>query len=64
MSYSPVSANALMKLSVLEIPLDKELTVNCLIKTCMKLKELILAAMVLCGLIRVAHPPWFAVVPV
>ena len=34
------------KLSMLEIPLDKELTANCLVETCMKLEELILAVMV------------------
>ena len=41
------------KLSVLEIPLDKELTASCLVETCTKLEELILAAMVECGLNRV-----------
>ena len=35
------------KLSVLEIPVDKELTANCLVETHTKLRELILAAMVL-----------------
>ena len=34
------------KLSVLEIPLDKELTANCLVETRTKLEELISAAMV------------------
>ena len=34
------------KLSVLEIPLDKELTANCLVETRTKLEELIPAAMV------------------
>ena len=37
----------LWKLSVLEIPLDKELTAECRIETCAKLGELILAVMVL-----------------
>ena len=48
------------KLSVLEIPLDKELTANCLVETCTKLKELILAAMVkyMYGLNRVQLPLW------
>ena len=57
-SLSPVSANALMKLSVLEIPLDKELTANCLIETRTKLEELIPAAMVKYGLNRVQLPLW------
>ena len=41
-SSSPVSTKwmLLWKLSVLEIPLDKELTANCLVETCMKLEEL------------------------
>ena len=34
------------KLSVLEIPLDKELTANCLVETRTKLKEPILAVKV------------------
>ena len=38
------------KLSVLEIPLEKELTANCLVETRTKLKELIPAAMVKYGL--------------
>ena len=37
------------KLSVLEIPLDKELTANCLVETRTKLEELIPAAMVKYG---------------
>ena len=40
---------------VLEIPLDKELTANCLVETRMKLEELILAVMVDYGLNRVQH---------
>ena len=40
---------------MLEIPLDTEITVNCLSETHMKVEELILAAMVLCGLIREPH---------
>ena len=36
----------LWKFSVFKIPLDKELTGNCLIETSMKLRELILAVMV------------------
>ena len=47
-SSSPISTNALMKFEVLEIPLDKELTANCLVETHTKLEELILAVMVLC----------------
>ena len=35
-----------LKLSVLEVSLDKELTAKCLKETCKKLKELITAAMV------------------
>ena len=46
------------KLSVFEIPLDKELTAICLIETRMKLEELILAAMVRYGLNRVQLPLW------
>ena len=46
------------KLSVLEIPLDKELTSNCLIETHTKLEELILAAMVKYGMNRVRLPLW------
>ena len=45
------------KLSVLEIPLDKELTANCLVETRTKL-ELIQAAMVEYGLNRVQLPLW------
>ena len=55
-SSIPVSTNALVELNVLEIPLDKELTINCLVETHAKLRELILAEMVLCGLIRVPCP--------
>ena len=44
------------KLSVLEIPLDKELTANCLVETRTKLEELIPAAMVEYGLNRVQLP--------
>ena len=46
------------KLSMLEIPLDKELTANCLVETCTKQEELILAAMVEYGLNRVQLPLW------
>ena len=46
------------KLSVLEIPLDKELTANCLVETRTKLQELILAVMVNFGLNRVQLPLW------
>ena len=38
-SSSPVSTNALVKMSVIEIPLDKELTVNCLAETHKKFVE-------------------------
>ena len=44
------------KLSVLEIPLEKELTANCLVETRTKLEELIPAAMVEYGLNRVQFP--------
>jgi hypothetical protein len=46
------------KLSVLDIPVDiKELTANCVVETCTKLRELILVAMVLkCGVIKVQRP--------
>ena len=44
-SLSPVSINALVKMS--EISLDKELAVNSLVETCTKLGKLILAVMVL-----------------
>ena len=43
----------LWQLGVLKIILDKELAVNCLIEIHTKLRELILAAIALCGLIRV-----------
>ena len=46
------------KLSVFEIPLDKELTANCFVETRMKLKELIPTAMVEYGLTRVQLPLW------
>ena len=49
------------KLSMLEIPLDKELPPNCLIETCTKLEELIPArpaAMVKYGFKRVQLPLW------
>ena len=46
------------KLSVLEIPLDKELTANCLVETRTKLEELTSAAMVKYGLNRVQLPLW------
>ena len=47
-SWSPVSSLLMLswKLSVLEIPLDKELTANCLEETRTKLEELIPAAIV------------------
>ena len=48
----------LWKFSVLEIPVDKELTANCLIETGTKPEELILAAMVKYGLNRVQLPFW------
>ena len=53
----------LWKLSVLRIPLDKELTANCLVETRTKLKELIPAAMVKYGLNRVLAPLVVAAVP-
>ena len=40
-SSSPVSTNALVKLMLLEITLDKELTANCLVETRTKLEELV-----------------------
>ena len=43
---------------MLEIPLDKELTANCLVETFMKLEELIPAAMVDYGMIRVQFALW------
>ena len=46
------------KQSVLEIPLDKELTANCLVETRTKLEELIPASMVEYGLNRVQVPLW------
>ena len=46
------------KLSVLKIPLDKELTANCLVETRTKLEELIPAVMVNYGLNRVQLPLW------
>ena len=46
------------KLSVLEIPLDKELTAKCLVGTRTKLEELIPAAMVKYALNRVQLPLW------
>ena len=48
----------LLKVSVLEIPLEKELTANCLVETCTKLEELIKAAIVKYGLYRVQLPLW------
>ena len=53
---SPARSNALVKLSVLEIPLDRELTANCLVETRTKLEELVPAAMVYYGLNRVQRP--------
>ena len=46
-SSSQVRITALVKLNLLEIPVDKEPTANCLVETCRKLGELVLAAMVL-----------------
>ena len=46
------------KLSVLEIPLGKRLTANCLVETRTKLEELIPAAKVKYGLDRVQLPLW------
>ena len=43
---------------MLESPLDKELTANCLVQTRTKLEELTPAAMVDYGLNRVQHPLW------
>ena len=43
---------------MLEIPLDKELTANCLVEARTKLEELIPAAMVIYGLNRVQLPLW------
>ena len=45
---SPVRSNALVKLSVLEIPLDKKLTDKCLMETRTKLEELIDVVVVQC----------------
>ena len=56
LSLSPFSTNALVKLSVLEITLDKEPTANCLAETHTKLEELILARIAECGLNRVQLP--------
>ena len=50
-SCETIGTNALVNLNVLEIPLEKELILNCLVETCTKLGEMILAAIVLCGLI-------------
>ena len=46
------------KLSVLEIPVDMELTANCLVETRTKLEELIPVATVKYGLNRVQLPLW------
>ena len=46
------------KLSVFEIPLDNELTANCLVETRTKLEELIPGAIVKYGLNRVQLPLW------
>ena len=43
---------------MLEIPLDKKFTANCLEETRTKLEELIPAAMVEYGLNSVQHPLW------
>ena len=51
------------KLSVLEIPLDKEFTANCLVETRRKLEKLIPAAMVKYGLNRVQLPLVVEAVP-
>ena len=48
----------LWKLSMLEIPLDQELTANCLVESRTKLEELTPAAMVKYGLNRVQLPLW------
>ena len=47
-----------------EIPVNKELTANCLIETFAKLEELILAAVVKYGLIRVTAVPdeWYLMI--
>ena len=47
------------KLSVLEIPLDKEPTVNYLEEICTKLEELILAAIMKYGVTRIQLLLWF-----
>ena len=49
---------SLVKLSVLEIPVDKEFTAYCIVKTCTKIEELIPATMVKYGLNRVQLPLW------
>ena len=46
------------EMGVLEIPLDKELTANCLVETRTKLKELIPGVMVKYGLTRVQFYLW------
>ena len=46
------------KFSALEIPLDNELTANCLVETYTKLKELIPVVMIKDGLNRVQLPLW------
>ena len=43
---------------MLEIPLDKERTANCLVETLMKLEKLILAAMVDYGPNRIQLTLW------
>ena len=48
---------------VLEISLDRKLTVYCLVEALAKLGELILDAMVLCELIGESSPVWFEAVP-
>ena len=48
----------LLKLNVLEITLDKELTTNCLIETCTKFKEPIVAVLVKYRLTKVQLPLW------
>ena len=51
-----VSCNALVKFSVPEIPLKRELTANCPVETHSKLRKLIPAVMVDYGLHRVHLP--------
>ena len=54
-----VSSSPVSKFSVLEIPLDKELSaVNYLVETHRKLRELVLAVIVSCWLIREPHTFW------